>query len=80
MAALLYCVISAPYHMEEGRGGGGGLMVRMLTFCSDELSLSPAEVYSFSSNILFEKNENKQKEASIDPVKNASIVFSALFC
>ena len=79
MAALLYCVISAPYHMEEGRGGGG-LMVRMLTFCSDELSLSPAEVYSFSSNILFEKNENKQKEASIDPVKNASIVFSALFC
>ena len=66
--------------MEEGRGGGGGLMVRMLTFCSDELSLSPAEVYSFSSNILFEKNENKQKEASIDPFKNASIVFSALFC
>ena len=44
MAALLYCVISAPYHMEEGRGGGGGLMVRMLTFYSDELSLSPAEV------------------------------------
>ena len=33
----------------------------MLANYSDPLSLNPAEIYSFSVKIVFEKNENKQK-------------------
>ena len=38
---------------------GGGQVVRVLAFHSDDLSLNPAEVYNFP---VFEKSENKQKE------------------
>ena len=38
-------------------------MVSVLAFYSDDLSLNPADAYSFSVKFVFEKNENKQKVA-----------------
>ena len=43
---------------------GGGQVVSMLAFYSDDPSLNSAEAYSFFYlKFVFEKNENKQKEA-----------------
>ena len=39
----------------------------MLAFYFDDPSSNPADNYHFSVNILFEKNENKQKEAWVGP-------------
>ena len=39
----------------------------MLAFYSDDLSSYPTEAYSFSVKFVFEKNENKQKEAGVGP-------------
>ena len=47
--------------------GGGGLVVSVLAFFSDDPSLIPAEVYKFFCKIVVEKTENKQKEAGIGP-------------
>ena len=38
-------------------------MVGMRAFYSDEPSSNPADAYSFYAKFVFEKNENKQKEA-----------------
>ena len=43
--------------MYEGRGGGQ--VVSVLAFYSDDLSSNPADTYSFSVQFVFEKNENK---------------------
>ena len=45
-------------------------MVSVLAFYSDDPSSNSAEVYSFSVKFVFEKNENKQKEARVGPFKN----------
>ena len=42
-------------------GCGGGLVVSVLAFYSDDPSSIPAEVYNFFCKIVVEKNENKQK-------------------
>ena len=34
-------------------------------FCSNDPSSNPAEVYTFSVKMLFEKNENKQNEDTV---------------
>ena len=47
-------------------GHGCDQVVRELAFHSDSLCSNPAEAYSFSCKIVFEKNENKQKEAWVD--------------
>ena len=39
-------------------GRGGGQVVSMLAFYSDDPSSNPADAYSFSVQIVFEKNEN----------------------
>ena len=44
-------------------------MVSVVAFYSDDPSLNPAEAYSFSVKFVFEKNENKQKEAGNGPTK-----------
>ena len=49
-------------------GCGGGLVVRVLAFYSDDPSSIPAEVYNFFCKIVVEKNENKQKEAGVGPI------------
>ena len=48
-------------------GRGGGLVVSVLAFYSDDPSSIPAEVYNFFCKIVVEKNENKQKEAGVGP-------------
>ena len=48
-------------------GRGGGQVVSVLAFYSDDPSSNPADAYSFSVQIVFEKNENKQKEAWVGP-------------
>ena len=42
-------------------GRGGGQVVSVLAFYSDDPSSNLAEIYSFFCNIVFEKNENKTK-------------------
>ena len=54
--------IKASLFIFELMGLGGGQVVNVLTFYSDDSSSNPANVYSFSSVKLFEKNKNKQKK------------------
>ena len=51
-------------------GRGGGQVVRVLAFYSDDLSLNPAEAYIFSVKFVFEKNESKQKRPGMDHLKH----------
>ena len=48
-------------------GCGGGQVVSLLAFYSNDPSSNPAKVYSFFCNIVFEKNENKQKRGRVWP-------------
>ena len=48
-------------------------MVSVLAFFSNGPSTNPAEVYSFSVKFVFEKNENKQKEAGVGPFFNSGV-------
>ena len=50
------------------KGRGGGLVVSVLAFYSDDPSSIPAEVYNFFCKNIVEKNENKQKEAGVGPL------------
>ena len=51
-------------------GRGGGQVVIVLAFYSDDPSLNPAEAYSFFCKIVFEKNENKQERGLGWPTLN----------
>ena len=53
--------------------GRGGQVVNKLALKSDDPSSNPADAYSFSVKILFEKNENKQKEAGIGSFLKATM-------
>ena len=46
---------------------GGGQVVSVLAFYSDDPGSNPADDYCFFVQIVFEKNENKQKEAGVGP-------------
>ena len=60
---------------------GGGQVVSMLAFNSDNPSLNPAEAYSFSVKFVFEKNENRQKEAGLAHFLKKQVRISRLtFC
>ena len=48
-------------------GRGGGQVVSVLAFYSDDPSSNPADAYSFSVQIVFEKNKNKQKRGRVGP-------------
>ena len=54
------------YHL----GRGGGQVVSMLPFYSDDKSSNPAEAYIFSVKFVFEKNESKQKRPGMDHLKH----------
>ena len=43
------------------KGRGGGDVVSVLAFYSDDPSLSPADAYSFSINFVFENNEKQER-------------------
>ena len=50
----------------------GGQVVSVFSFYSDDQSLNPAEAYSlFSVKFVFEKNENKQREAGLAYLKTS---------
>ena len=49
-------------------------MVGMLTFHSDDPSSNPAEAHYFSEKFVFEKKENKQKEARVGPFLKKTIL------
>ena len=52
-------------------GRGGGQVVSVLAFYSDDPSPNPVVAYNFFCiKFVFEKNENKQKEAGVGPFKN----------
>ena len=53
--------------IKEDMGRGGGQVVSMFAFCSDDPSSNPAEVYNFSVQIVVKKNKNKQKDAAVGP-------------
>ena len=46
-------------------GHGGGQVVSVLAYYSDDPCSSPIEAYSFSVKFVFEKNKNKQEEAGV---------------
>ena len=48
---------------------GGGHVVIMLAFYSNNPSSNPAEAYSFYVKIVFKKKKNKQKEARFGTFK-----------
>ena len=52
---FLICCLFQPTH-KMGSGGGGGLVVSMLAFYSDDLSSNPAEAYSYFCNKVVRKD------------------------
>ena len=48
------------------------VVVSMLAFYSDNLSSNPAEAFSFTVQFVFEKNENKQKDVGVGPLKKVN--------
>ena len=50
-------------------GRGGGQVVRVLAFYSDDPSLNPAEVYNFSVKLLLKRTKINKKEAGVGPFK-----------
>ena len=58
-------IIKLSKKRSNGRGVGQG--VSALAVNTDNPSLNPAEVYSFSVKFVFDKNEYKQKEVGIGP-------------
>ena len=57
--------MSQPLLFDINTGSGGGQVVSMLAFCSNDPSSNPAEADSFPVKFVLEKNENKQKEAGL---------------
>ena len=60
--------ITENINLKSCRGRGGGQVVSVLAFYSDDPSLNPADAYSFSVQIVFEKNENKPKRGRVWPI------------
>ena len=48
-------------------GCGGGQVVSVLAFYSDDLSSNPAEVYNFSVKLLLKRTKINKKEAGVGP-------------
>ena len=49
-------------------------MFSVLAFCSNDPSLNPTESYNFNVTFVFEKNENKQKEAGLAQFKKSEVL------
>ena len=47
--------------IKEDMGRGGGQVVSMFAFCSDDPSSNPAEVYNFSVQIVVKNNKINKK-------------------
>ena len=60
------------FHLRWGRGGGGEV-VSVLAFYSNNPSSNPAEAYSFFCKIFVWKDKNIQKEAWDGPFKDSTV-------
>ena len=56
------------------QGCGGGQVVSVLAFYSDDPSSNPAEVYNFSVKLLLKRTKINKKEAGVGPFKKKKIV------
>ena len=59
-------------------GRGGGQVVSVLAFYSDDPSSNPAEVYNFSVKLLLKRTKINKKEAGVGPFfkkKNGQRIF-----
>ena len=54
---------------QENLGRGGGQVVSMLAFYSDNPSSNPAEVYNFSVKLLLKRTKINKKEAGVGPLE-----------
>ena len=55
-------------------GRGGGQVVSVLAFYSDDPSSNPAEVYNFSVKLLLKRTKINKKEAGVGPFKKMCII------
>ena len=55
--------------MELNMGCGGGQVVSVLAFYSNNPSSNPAEAYSFSVILCLKRTEKNKKEAGVGPLK-----------
>ena len=53
--------------MTSSLGRGGGQVVSVLAFYSDDPSSNPAEVYNFSVKLLLKRTKINKKEAGVGP-------------
>ena len=61
------------------RGRGGGQVVSMLAFYSDDPSSNPAEVCSFSVKLLWKRTKINKKEDGVGPFKKMKTIDSNFF-
>ena len=54
-------------------GRGGGQVVSVLAFFSDDPSSNPSEVYNFSVKLLLKTTKINKKEARVGPFKKSII-------
>ena len=67
-----WTIASAKSTLTGVRGRGGGQVVSVLTFYSNDLSSNPAEVYSFSVKCFcLKRTKIKQKDAWVANLKNS---------
>ena len=52
---------------KKPKGRGGGQVVSVLAFYSDDTSSNPAEVYSFSVILCLKRTKKNKKEAGFGP-------------
>ena len=54
-------------------------MVNMLDLYSDDPSSNPAEALSFSVKFVFERDQNKQKEAGVGPFRDKEVCLRCVY-
>ena len=64
----VYSLGAKHLHQIISEGCGGGQVVSVIAFYSNDRSLNPAEAYNFFCKIVFETNKNKQKRGRVDPL------------
>ena len=64
----VYSLGAKHLHQIISEGCGGGQVVSVIAFYSNDRSLNSAEAYNFFCKIVFETNKNKQKRGRVDPL------------
>ena len=63
--ALLKCIENSDFINSLALGCGGGLVVSVLAFYSDDPSSIPAEVYNFSVKLLLKRTKINKKRPGL---------------